>query len=99
MCDRCGSAYNVYLSLRGQLSSVSEQTQTNLSFANDVKSVLSEIVICGVGVDKDDTSNIINNLTSINDGLKALIEQCSVEMSKIASGCPGPDHYKQTRDR
>lgn len=99
MCGRCSGAYNTYLALREQLSSAAEQNKTSLSFTNYVKSILCDIVICGTGIDKDDTGNIINNLSSINGGLMTLIAQCSEEMSKIASSCPGPDHYKQTRER
>lgn len=99
MCGRCSASYNAYLALRDQLFSAAEQTKTSLSFTNHVKSILCDIVICGTGIDKDDTGNIINNLTSINGGLMTLIEQCTTEMSKIANGCPGPDHYEQTRRR
>ena len=99
MCDVCQGKYGEFSALKSELGSAANQAMECKYSANRVKSTLSSVVICGVGIDREDTTNIIKCLDVVNACLVSLISQCSQEMSRIESSCPGPDHYKPKNKR
>lgn len=94
MCNTCNTKYEKFSKLKMQLDSVVTQTVECSNLTTNVKNTLSSVVICGLGIDKDDTTNIGKSLESIKTRLESLISQCSTEMSNIESACPGSSHYK-----
>ena len=87
MCSICKGKYDDFAGIKGNLSSALDQTSST-------KSILSSVIISGVSIDKDDTTKITQYLGLLANDLSTMITQCSNEMTRIESGCPGEDHYK-----
>ena len=98
MCNVCQYNYDQFSSLNTQLSAVFEQVSECKTSITKIKPILSTVVICGKGIDKDDINNINMRLETISTGLNSLMKQCSSQMNMIAESCPGADHYKNDQN-